>query len=122
MIYLGSHPRILTYPHPWGVEFVSKHTSRELKASYEVLSVLLGRVWYLDFLGVSSFPIDLSPRTMQDLGSVQNLNFLKVVGFPISLSPRTMQDLGFVQNLDFLKVVGFPIGLSSRTMQDLSSI
>ena len=75
MIYLGSHPRVLTYPRPWGVEFVSKHTSRRLKASSEVPCVLLGRVWYLDFLGISSFPIDLSPRTMQDLDSVQNLDF-----------------------------------------------
>ena len=49
--------------------------------------------------------------------------FLKVVGFPIGLSPRTMQDLGSVQNLYFfLKVVGFPIGLSPRTMQDLGSV
>ena len=72
MIYLGSHPRVLTYPRPWGVEFVSRHTSGELKASSEVPSVLLGRVWYLDFLGVSSFPIGLSPRTIQDLDSVQN--------------------------------------------------
>ena len=70
MIYLGSHPRILTYSCPRGVEFVSRHTSGELKASFEVPSVLLGRVWYLDFLGVSSFPIGLSPRIMQDLGSV----------------------------------------------------
>ena len=30
----------------------------------------LGFVYYLDFLGVSSFPIGLSPKTMQDLGSV----------------------------------------------------
>ena len=90
MIYLGSHPRILTYPRPWGVEFVSKHTFGELKASFEVPCVLLGRVWYLDFLGVSSFPKGLSPRTMQDLGSVQNLYFFEVVGFPIGLSPRTM--------------------------------
>ena len=70
MIYLGSHPRILTYPRPWGVKFVSRQTSKELKASSEVPSMFLGRVWYLDFLGVSSFPIGLSPRTMQDLGSV----------------------------------------------------
>ena len=73
MIYLGSHPRVITYLRPWGVEFVSKHTSEGLKASSEVPCVLLGRVWYLDFLGVSSFPIGLSPRAMQDLGSVQNL-------------------------------------------------
>ena len=96
MIYLGSHPRILTYPRPWGVEFASTHTSRELNASSEVLSVFLGHVWYLNFFEVVGFPIGLSPRTMQDLGSVQNLYFLEVVGFPIGLSPRTMQDLGSV--------------------------
>ena len=76
MICLGSHPRILIYPRPWGVEFVSKHTSGELKASSKVPYVLLGRVWYLDFLKVVGFPIGLSPRTMQDLGSIQNLDFL----------------------------------------------
>ena len=70
MIYLELHPRILTYPRPWDVEFAFTHTSRELNASSEVPSVFLGHVWYLDFLGVSSFPIGLSPRTMQDLGSV----------------------------------------------------
>ena len=75
MIYLGSHPGILTYSRPWGVELISEHTFGELKASSEVPCVLLGHVWYLDFLGVSSFPIGLSPRTMQDLGSVQNLGF-----------------------------------------------
>ena len=75
MIYLGSHPGILTYPHPWGVELVSERTSGEPKASSEVPCVLLGQAWYLDFLGVSSFPIGLSQRTMQDLGSVQNLGF-----------------------------------------------
>ena len=34
---------------------------------------------------------------MQDLGSVQNLGFHSpVLGFPIGLSPRTIQDLGSV--------------------------
>ena len=70
MIYLELHPRILTYPRPWGVEFASTHTSRELNASSEEPSVFLGQVWYLDFLAVSSFPIGLSSRTIQDLGSV----------------------------------------------------
>ena len=102
MMCLELHPRILTYPRPWGIEFASTHTSRELNASSEVPSVFLGHVWYLDFLEVVGFPIGLSPRTMQDLGSVQNLCFLKVVGFPIDLSPRTMQDLDSVQNLYFL--------------------
>ena len=52
------------------------------------------------------------------------LSFLiQVVGFPIGLSPRTIQCLGSVQNLVFLiQVVGFPIGLSPRTMQCLSSV
>ena len=98
MMYLELHPRILTYPRPWGVEFASTHTSRELKASSEVLRVLLGHVWYLYFLEVVGFPIGLSPRTIQDLGSVQHLYFL-VTSFPISLSPRIMQELGSVQNL-----------------------
>ena len=70
MIYLELHPRILTYPRPWDVEFAFTHTCRELNASFEVPSVFLGHVWYLDFLGVFSFLIGLSPRTMQDLGSV----------------------------------------------------
>ena len=33
---------------------------------------------------------------MQDLGSVQYLDLLEVSSFPIGLSPRTMQDLGSV--------------------------
>ena len=34
---------------------------------------------------------------MQDLGSVQHLQFLSfVLGFPIGLSPRTMQGLGSI--------------------------
>ena len=69
MICLELHPRILTYLHPWDVKFALTHTSRELSALPEVSSVSLGHVWYLDFLGVSSFPIGLSPKTMQDLGS-----------------------------------------------------
>ena len=73
---------------------------------------------------VIGFPIGLSPRTMQCLGSVQNPVFLiQVVGFPIGLSLRTMQCLGSVQNPVFLiQVVGFPIGLSPRTLQYLSSV
>ena len=55
---------------PWDVESASTHTSRELSALSEVPSVFLGHVWYLDFLGVSCFPIGLSSKTMQDLGSV----------------------------------------------------
>ena len=73
---------------------------------------------------VVGFPIGLSPRTMQCLGSVQNLVFLiQVVGFPIGLGPRTMQCPGSVQNLVFLiQVVGFPIGLGPRTMQCPGSV
>ena len=57
----------------------------------------------LFLIQVVGFPIGLSSRTMQCLGSVQNLVFLiQVVGFPIDLSPRTMQYLGSVQNLVFL--------------------
>ena len=52
--YLGSHPGILTYPRPWGVELVSKHASGELKASSEVPPVLLGLV--LRFSLSSWFP------------------------------------------------------------------
>ena len=70
MMYLELHPRILTYPRPWGVEFASTHTSRELNASSEMPSVLLGHVWYLYFLEVVGFPIGLSLRTIQDLDSV----------------------------------------------------
>ena len=70
MIYLELHLKILTYPRPWGIEFASTHTSRELNASSEVLSVFLSHVWYSNFLGVSSFPIGLSLRTMQDLDSI----------------------------------------------------
>ena len=59
--------------------------------------MLLGLNWYLDFLGVPSFPTGLIPRTMRYLGSVQNLGFHSdVLGFPIGLSPRTMQYLGSV--------------------------
>ena len=36
--------------------------------------VLLGPTWYLDFLYVVGFPISLSLRTIQHLGSVQNLD------------------------------------------------
>ena len=54
------------------------------------------------FFFVLGFPIGLSPRTIQGLGSVQNLYFFsQLVGFPISLSPRTVQGLGSVQNLYF---------------------
>ena len=54
------------------------------------------------YIQVVGFPIGLSPRTMQCLGSVQNLVFhIQVVGFPIGLGPRTMQCLGSVQNLVF---------------------
>ena len=57
---------------------------------------------YLFFFDVLHFPIGLSLRTMQYLGSVQNLDFHSpVLGFPIGLSPRTMQDLDSIQNLDF---------------------
>ena len=46
MIYLEFHARILTDPRLWDVKFASTHTSRELNASFEVLSVFLGHVWY----------------------------------------------------------------------------
>ena len=95
MIYLEFHARILTDPRLRDVKFPSTHTSRELNASSEMPSVLLGHVWYLYFLEVVGFPIGLSLRTIQDLGSVQHLYFL-VTSFPIGLSPRTMQDLGSV--------------------------
>ena len=71
---------------------------------------------FLFFFCVLGFPIGLSPKTMQGLGSVQNFF---VLGFPIGLSPRTMQGLGSVQNFF---VLGFPIGLGPRTMQGLGSV
>ena len=65
MTHLGSRLGILTYPCPRGVELVSEHTSGEPKTLSEVPCMLLGWAWHLDFLGVSSFVIGLSPRTMQ---------------------------------------------------------
>ena len=100
MIYLGSPPEILTYPCPWGVELVPEHTSREPKVSSEVPSVLLGRAWYLDFLLSSWFPHRFKFEDHAIPWFCPKLRFsLKVVGFPIGLSLRTMQYLGSVQNL-----------------------
>ena len=104
----------------------------------------------LYFSQVAGFPIGLSPRSIQCLGSVQNLCFFfQVIGFLIGLSPRTIQCPGSVQNLCFFlgswfsqrvesedntmpwfcpkpflfsQVVGFPISLSPRTIQCHGSV
>ena len=69
---------------------------------------------------VVGFPIGLSPRTMQCLGSVQNLVFStsrKLVS--PGLSPRTMQCLGSVQNLVFFSNwgLGLPLALGESALQ-----
>ena len=88
------------------------------------------RPWFclvlIFFLEVASFPIGMSPRTMQDLGSVYYLALfsLEVASFLIGLSPRIMQDLGSVYYLALfsLEVASFLIGLNPRIMQDLGSV
>ena len=131
MIVLGLNTWLCQFPQSQGSEdragfpfclglkpFLMQLVSRRFESKDHA------RPWFcqhLYFLGVSSSPIGLSPRTMQDLNSIQHLYFIEVAGFPIGLSPRTMQDLSSVQLLYFL-VTSFPIGLSLRTMQDIDSV
>ena len=62
----------------------------------------LGSVQNLAFLS-SWFPHRFESEDHAIPWFCPKLRFLlKVVGFPIGLSPRTMQYLGSVQNLDFL--------------------
>ena len=102
-------------------------------------------------LEVASFPIGLSPRTMQDLGSIQYLeiffgsnqvphrfesedharpwfflvlrDFFGSNQFPHRFESENHARPWFCLVLRFsLEVASFPIGLSPRTMQDLGSV
>ena len=72
---------------------------------------------------VLGFPIGLSPRTMQGLGSVQNLYFFLCTWFPHRLESVDHARPWFCPKLMMIfYVLGFPIGLSPRTMQGLGSV
>ena len=150
---VGSNHLKTYHPQKWTAPLGYRIVERLAIILALLLALTFYNIWAEDHpIRVVGFPIGLSPRTMQGLGSVQNLwDFFFVLGFPIGLSPRTMQGLGSVQNLWFFLfctwfphrlesedharswlcpklvifsffVLGFPTGLSPRTMQGLGSV